>query len=163
MAMSDRGPGVGPAGGSDAVLPGWHADPTGDWMVRYWDGAGWTDHVANGVFQTLDPVSMESPPEVEANLWAMGRNFLTTHRIWIDDDYSNNGPASEFKLWMLEPSEVTAAGGRDRLAADINVTIRYPGYVGRSRWVLRAVPNPHEVAAQIRKWANRNRRAFLPQ
>ena len=33
----------------------WKADPSGRHEHRYWDGARWTEHVANGGVQTLDP------------------------------------------------------------------------------------------------------------
>lgn len=34
---------------------GWLADPTGRFDQRYWDGSGWTDHVAKGNEVSKDP------------------------------------------------------------------------------------------------------------
>ncbi len=36
--------------------PSWYPDPAGRYEVRYWDGAGWTEHVFGGGVQTLDPL-----------------------------------------------------------------------------------------------------------
>ncbi len=41
---------------NDEVSAGWYADPTGRSDHRYWDGSDWTDHVARGGEQALDPV-----------------------------------------------------------------------------------------------------------
>lgn len=37
--------------------PGWGADPFGRHQWRYWDGARWTDQVADGANQSTDPPS----------------------------------------------------------------------------------------------------------
>jgi Protein of unknown function (DUF2510) len=34
----------------------WHPDPTGRYEQRYWDGQGWTAHVARGGVQASDPI-----------------------------------------------------------------------------------------------------------
>lgn len=36
--------------------PAWAADPTGRHEHRYWDGAAWTHHVANGGVASTDPM-----------------------------------------------------------------------------------------------------------
>jgi Protein of unknown function (DUF2510) len=36
---------------------GWYADPSGRHQHRYWDGARWTEHVANNGITNLDPPS----------------------------------------------------------------------------------------------------------
>lgn len=38
------------------VPPGWYVDPVGRADQRYWDGATWTDHVAQGGAVGLDPL-----------------------------------------------------------------------------------------------------------
>lgn len=47
-----------PASGSAPAAPpaAWHPDPTGRHQHRYWDGARWTDWVADGGEQGRDPV-----------------------------------------------------------------------------------------------------------
>ena len=35
---------------------GWHADPTGRYEQRYWDGQGWTPHVFRSGVQASDPI-----------------------------------------------------------------------------------------------------------
>jgi hypothetical protein len=34
----------------------WQSDPTGRYSHRWWDGARWTNRVANGNFQAIDPL-----------------------------------------------------------------------------------------------------------
>jgi hypothetical protein len=34
----------------------WHADPTGRFDQRYWDGRRWTEHVSRGGVPTTDPL-----------------------------------------------------------------------------------------------------------
>ncbi len=35
---------------------GWRNDPYGRFQLRYWDGAKWTEHVATGGEQKVDPM-----------------------------------------------------------------------------------------------------------
>lgn len=52
-----------PAAGSGApdstvaAPAGWHADPTGRFEQRYYDGAAWTEHVARGSERATDPIA----------------------------------------------------------------------------------------------------------
>jgi hypothetical protein len=43
-----------PSGGMPP--PGWHPDPSGRHWWRWWDGRGWTDHVADGGAPYVDPL-----------------------------------------------------------------------------------------------------------
>jgi len=46
-----------PFPGATTPSPGvWHADPTGRFASRYWDGARWTEHVSDGNSTTTDPL-----------------------------------------------------------------------------------------------------------
>ncbi|MDH3705168.1 MAG: DUF2510 domain-containing protein [Acidimicrobiia bacterium] len=45
---------------SGGIEPGWHADPLGRHESRYWDGAQWTEHVADAGVQSTDPLD---PPQ----------------------------------------------------------------------------------------------------
>lgn len=45
---------MGSMGGSENP-PRWVGDPTGRHELRYWDGTGWTGHVADGGVETWDP------------------------------------------------------------------------------------------------------------
>ena len=49
-----------PSGG---VPPAWYADPLGRHEYRYWDGAAWTHHVADGGQASVDPV--DASPAVD--------------------------------------------------------------------------------------------------
>lgn len=46
----------------------WHADPTGRHQHRYWDGAQWTEHVANNGAQGVDPVATTPATRRDARL-----------------------------------------------------------------------------------------------
>ena len=37
------------------VPAAWYADPSGRYELRYWDGTEWTEHVARGGQQFVDP------------------------------------------------------------------------------------------------------------
>ncbi len=48
-------------------MAGWFSDPTGRKELRYWDGAGWTDHVSVSGAQSTDAITSDyaapsSPP-----------------------------------------------------------------------------------------------------
>jgi hypothetical protein len=50
-------PGPGPRPAAPALPPpGWHPDPSGRHWWRWWDGVGWTDHVADGGAPDVDPL-----------------------------------------------------------------------------------------------------------
>ena len=58
-AVAGIGPAPAPAGNPPSVGPAaaWHPDPTGRHQYRYWDGARWTDWVADGGEQGRDPLA----------------------------------------------------------------------------------------------------------
>jgi hypothetical protein len=39
---------------SNQAQPGWHQDPTGRYLRRYWDGNNWTDHVQQADGSTIN-------------------------------------------------------------------------------------------------------------
>lgn len=43
--------------GPGTVSASWLADPVGRHQYRYWDGVAWTDHVADGGQQSIDPLA----------------------------------------------------------------------------------------------------------
>jgi len=43
------------AASSPKVPAAWYADPSGRYELRYWDGSEWTEHVARGGQQFVDP------------------------------------------------------------------------------------------------------------
>ncbi|HUP75608.1 MAG TPA: DUF2510 domain-containing protein [Acidimicrobiales bacterium] len=45
---------------------GWHADPTGEFEQRYFDGAQWTDHVARAV---RPPAAQPETAPLNARVW----------------------------------------------------------------------------------------------
>jgi len=45
-----------------SVTAGWYDDPTSRFRVRYWDGATWTEHVANDGPTGSDPFVEPDPP-----------------------------------------------------------------------------------------------------
>ncbi|HVF53464.1 MAG TPA: phospholipid scramblase-related protein [Actinomycetota bacterium] len=49
------------------VGPGWYPDPTGGFELRYWDGAGWTDHVSSGGQNWTSPMPGVSQTQVHVS------------------------------------------------------------------------------------------------
>ena len=47
---------------------GWHKDPTELHQHRYWDGNGWTEHVADNGVPALDPLPSHAPPEKQVDV-----------------------------------------------------------------------------------------------
>ncbi len=53
-APTEQGPHAATQPFSKLPPPGWHPDPSGRHWWRWWDGRGWTDHVADGGAPYLD-------------------------------------------------------------------------------------------------------------
>src|SRR6266545_8277776 len=49
-----------------ATPSGWFPDPTGRHEARFWDGAAWTDHIADGGVTGVDPPTPAPPTLVTA-------------------------------------------------------------------------------------------------
>ena len=66
------------AAAPSAAAPDWFADPLGRHQHRYWDGAAWTDVVADNGWQSTDPLS---PASAEPGWFEdpLGRH---QHRYW---------------------------------------------------------------------------------
>ncbi len=47
---------------TDQNLGGWHADPTGRYQQRWFDGTAWTDHVSHDGQQFVDPQPLGTDP-----------------------------------------------------------------------------------------------------
>jgi hypothetical protein len=43
-------------GATPNVPADWHKDPSGRFELRYWNGTAWTEHVATGGKQSIDPI-----------------------------------------------------------------------------------------------------------
>lgn len=51
-----QSPSVTTSTASNPKVPAaWYADPSGRYELRYWDGTEWTEHVARGGQQFVDP------------------------------------------------------------------------------------------------------------
>lgn len=139
------------------ALAGWYPDPHQEWEHRYWDGATWTEYVANAGYRAVDPIELNFAfPAVEETLWEQEPARLSTRRIWVEDHF-NKGHIQDFPLWAVE--RVKVRNPRTEIDfSDIELHIAYPGYVGRNTWVLQEVREPHRVGALIRKWQVRNRK-----
>lgn len=60
-----------PTGGPAGVPAGWFPDPYGRYAQRYWDGGRWTEHVATGGVQAVDPMGASTaiPIATPATQW----------------------------------------------------------------------------------------------
>lgn len=75
----------------------WLPDPSGRFELRYWDGATWTDHVASGGRQQVDPPSATAPQPAPRP--AAG---------WHPDPSGRH----ELRYWDGRWTEHVASGGR---------------------------------------------------
>ena len=60
-AMAAEATATAGAGPAPDWPPDWYPDPTGRHEVRYFDGATWTEHVANNGLSALDPIADGAP------------------------------------------------------------------------------------------------------
>jgi hypothetical protein len=44
-----------PSAGTPQVPANWYPDPSKRYELRYWNGSAWTEHVATGGVQSIDP------------------------------------------------------------------------------------------------------------
>ena len=66
---------------SNGAPADWLTDPTGRHQLRYWDGAIWTDHVADNGTQSSDPVEV-STDEALIDAVAFSMNPSDTVVVW---------------------------------------------------------------------------------
>lgn len=84
--------------------PDWYPDPTGRHQFRYWDGAGWTAHVADGGVASSDPLGAVP---------AQGNSHPTNRR----EDVARRLAQVEEELGSL----------RERMRKDVGATSDAPG------------------------------------
>jgi len=145
-----------------APAPGLYPDPNGDWELRFWDGQAWTEHVRTGAFMGVAALEPPLVPDVEQNVWGDGRHLLTTHR-WFPKEHTGSAPV-QIPLWSVADVEVRITAGSSLAGVgSVVAVVAYPGYTDRRHWVAPGVVDVHRVAAYVRLWANRNRRAAWPQ
>ena len=62
---------------------GWLTDPSGRHQHRYWDGAAWTEHVADAGRQSVDPPStVLAPPAPAGSAWLTDPAGRHEYRYW---------------------------------------------------------------------------------
>lgn len=56
QTMAQQSPSSSTSSSPNPKVPAaWYADPSGRYELRYWDGNEWTEHVARGGQQFVDP------------------------------------------------------------------------------------------------------------
>lgn len=54
-ASPAAGPSATATAGAPSVPANWYPDPSKRYELRYWNGSAWTEHVATGGVQSVDP------------------------------------------------------------------------------------------------------------
>lgn len=142
------------------INPGWYPDPSGEADFRMWNGSTWLDDVMLGAYQFHSP--LPSPQEVmlppnEATIWTSptGVSALSTHRIWISET-ERTRDITEFPLWAVQRAVARTGINSNQ----VEITVGFMGYGGRTLWVLRNIPDAPVVAALMHRQAARARRAY---
>lgn len=108
------------------VLPpaGWHADPLGRHQLRYWDGATWTEHVADAGVAGVDPPEPALGSRT-VHVDTQVRVGLKTRRLYVDDE----------AIWFGEES------------------YRYSDVTAMTWWTTRVAAGPaYNIDYRIRLW-----------
>src|SRR6185295_19761643 len=86
---------------------GWFADPSGRHEHRYWDGATWTDHVADRGVAAVDPVAGPAP-----TVAAVQPVASTTAALGVAPPPSvPSTPTSPSGSWAPEPPRLGPTSG----------------------------------------------------
>lgn len=137
--------------------PGWYTDPVDDFELRWFDGARWTSEVATGPWTGRWDLPVATEPLVpphEVVVWSDGTQTISSHRLVLREPL-RAGPVM-LPVWSVRATRCRAP---HRVRGDVELTIAYPGYTGRTTWLVRDVLDAPRVGALTRMWASRNRRS----
>ena len=142
--------------------PGWYPDPMGLWDERWWNGNTWDEAVRTGTHQDTEPLRavedlIRTPPD-DGVIWQGTRGVdMIGHEEYVLTGvflrmYSrlDRPPEAEWPLWTVARADPRFSAGQTMLGiGDVELTIHYAGYQGRTTQVLKNVPDPIRAAALI--------------
>lgn len=128
--------------------PGWYRDPSGLWEVRWFDGVSWSDQVATGGSpgtEALQPV-VTPPANAATVLWfATGKSEHEPVRLDLTWQALAFVPLRRMHETRHLPLGFVVGVTIDRFGSDgsgdLRVSVRGPGYVGPSTFLVRGVDN----------------------
>ena len=88
---------------------GWYADPTGRHQHRYWDGAAWTDHVADDGVRSIDALESHAPED-------FGVEEVAAEEPWPEEVEAQHVAAREVRAEEAAADAPPAAWYPDPLA-----------------------------------------------
>lgn len=103
----------------------WHPDPTGRHQFRYWDGAAWTDHVADDGITKADPLDTSNPSDtavqashvsldtLDQELKQLRRELAELSRLLVSGGISSSATDS---VGSPEPHVLRVADARNTVA-----------------------------------------------
>jgi hypothetical protein len=90
--------------------PGWQADPTGKHDHRYWDGAQWTENVADAGVASIDPyepTASEAAIDEAPTVTSTGPLFATDEPVPEEEPSAPEEPAASPESFAAQASYVT--------------------------------------------------------
>lgn len=134
--------------GVDRAPAGWVADPEGRHQYRYWDGAAWTDHVADDGQQSLAPLAAQTDPVVELH---RRKTDLEAELSEVEEKLSRAANSSN------------DADLANILIADIEERMRGGSDAGPESPILRRAALQQEIESIERQIAGASRNTCLPE
>ncbi|MDP9821335.1 hypothetical protein J2S59_001144 [Nocardioides massiliensis] len=145
--------------------PGWYADPSDDFEVRWWSGSVWTDHVSTQGYTGLSPLVLDPVPAEETTVWwgPEPRIRFTTERAYLlhpgpDGWQELVVPWRAVRAAWWQPTAHTTSPTPSPAGPLVHVGLQLDQAGLPDQVWIPALPDGARVAAVARMWARRHQR-----